>query len=98
MKLLFDQNISYKIANKLSLVFPDCKHVSHVGLLNCDDTIIWKYAQKEDYTIVTFDTDFYDISLINGCPAKIIWLRSGNLTTTEIATLLTTNHLSLQTL
>lgn len=37
-----------------------------------------------NFTIVTFDADFYDISLIKGCPPKIIWLRTGNLTTSEI--------------
>jgi predicted nuclease of predicted toxin-antitoxin system len=38
MKLLFDQNISFRIVNKLIDSFPDCKHVSHVGLMNSDDT------------------------------------------------------------
>jgi predicted nuclease of predicted toxin-antitoxin system len=39
---------------------------------------------------ITFDADFYDISVINGHPPKIIWIRSGNLTTKEIVSLL--NH------
>ena len=87
MKLLFDQNISFRITKKLTDLFPDCKHVSDCGLMDCDDQEIWEYAQKKDYTIVTFDSDFYDISVINGHPPKIIWIRTGNLIKNEIAQL-----------
>ncbi len=88
MKLLFDQNISFRITNKLINHFPDCKHVSDCGLKDSEDSDIWTYAKNNNYSIVTFDSDFYDISLINGHPPKIIWIRTGNLTTGEIAKLL----------
>lgn len=32
-------------------------------------------------TIVTFDGDFYDLSLVWGHPPKIIWIRTYNQTT-----------------
>jgi predicted nuclease of predicted toxin-antitoxin system len=38
-----------------------------------------------DFPVITFDADFYDISLIKGYPPKIVWLRTANLTTAEIA-------------
>ncbi len=88
MKLLFDQNISFRITNKLIDHFPDCKHVSDCGLKDSEDSDIWIYAKNNNYSIVTFDSDFYDISLINGHPPKIVWIRTGNLTTSEIAGLL----------
>lgn len=88
MKLLFDQNISFRITNKLINHFPDCKHVSDCGLKDSEDSDIWTYAKINNYSIVTFDSDFYDISLINGHPPKIIWMRTGNLITNEIAELL----------
>ncbi|MGX1025184.1 DUF5615 family PIN-like protein [Psychroflexus sp. MBR-150] len=91
MKLLFDQNISFRIIKILSDLFPDCKHVSDCELMNSEDTDIWEYARKNEYSIVTFDSDFYDISLINGHPPKIIWIRSGNSTTKEIAKLMMQN-------
>ncbi len=78
MKLLFDQNISFRITNKFIGHFPDCKHVS-------EDPDIWYYAKTNNYSIVPFDSDFYDISLIKGHPPKIIWIRTENLTTDEIA-------------
>lgn len=88
MKLLFDQNISFRITKKIIDQFPDCKHVSDCGLKNSEDFDIWDYAKTNNFSIVTFDSDFYDISLINGHPPKIIWIRTGNLTTDEIAKLL----------
>ncbi len=89
MKLLFDQNISYRITKKLDDSFADCQHISDCGLMDCDDTTIWEYAKKKGYSIVTFDSDFYDISVINGHPPKIIWIRRGNLSTTDVAALIT---------
>jgi len=85
IKLLFDQNISYRIIKCLSVVFSESKQVRAIGLDNQDDVEIWQYAKNNDYTIVTFDADFYDISLIKGFPPKILWLRTGNLTTMQIA-------------
>ena len=88
MKLLFDQNISFRITKKVIDHFPNCMHVSDCGLNDSEDLDIWDYAKSNNYSIVTFDSDFYDISLIMGHPAKIIWIRTGNLTTAEIAELL----------
>ena len=85
IKLLFDQNISYRIVKSLSPVFSESRQVKTVGLENQNDIEIWQYAKDNAYTIVTFDADFYDISLIKGFPPKVLWLRTGNLTTLEIA-------------
>ncbi len=41
MKLLFDQNISFRLVRSIVHVFPDSKHVSDVGLKNCEDQEIW---------------------------------------------------------
>jgi len=52
------------------------------------DEEIWRFAKEHGYTIVTFDSDFYDLSVIWGQPPKIVWIRTGNLTTQEIEKLL----------
>lgn len=88
MKLLFDQNISFRIIKKLTDQFPECKHVSDCGLQDSEDMYIWEFAKAHKYTIVTFDSDFYDISLMNAHPPKIIWIRIGNQTTDELVKLL----------
>jgi predicted nuclease of predicted toxin-antitoxin system len=91
MKLLFDQNISYRITKLLSKSFPEAKHISQVDLQDSTDIGIWEYAKSNDYTIVTFDSDYYDLSIIKGGPPKIIWLRIGNMATREIALILEEN-------
>jgi predicted nuclease of predicted toxin-antitoxin system len=96
MRLLFDQNISFRITKKIQVFFSECKHVSDCGLSDKEDSEIWQYAKRNEYIIVTFDSDFYDISIINGHPPKILWIRSGNLTTTEIAQLLIDNQEAIQ--
>lgn len=88
MKLLFDQNISYRIIKIIAEVFPDAKQLKELGLEGMTDKQLWNYAKKNNYTIVTFDADFSDLSNLYGFPPKIIWLRTGNKKTLELARLL----------
>ncbi len=78
MKLLFDENISWRIKKKLQNTFPVCLHVSDISPKLLSDTLIWNYAKEHNFIIVTFDEDFVDIQIINGFPPKILWLRGGN--------------------
>lgn len=45
MKLLFDQNISFRIVKSVSAEFNDCVHVSKADLLNATDMEIWTFAK-----------------------------------------------------
>lgn len=85
MKLLFDQNISFRIISKINSEFPDSKQVRELGIEDYADNAIWLYAKENGFTIVTFDSDFFDISNLKGHPPKIIWLRFGNTTTNFLA-------------
>lgn len=93
MKLLFDQNISFRIISKIENYFPEAKQVRALGIENYSDLEIWKFAKENDYTIVTFDGDFYDISNFKGFPPKIIWLRFGNTKTEFIADIINSRNL-----
>ena len=88
LKLLFDQNISPKIIRQVESGFAGSKQVRHVGLEDASDVTIFDYARKHNFTIVTFDSDFVDLNIIKGIPPKIIWLKTGNLTTKSISELL----------
>ena len=92
MKLLFDQNISFRIMRLLPDSFADCRHVRSVGLNDRDDWEIWQFAQQNGFTIVTFDSDFFDIATLRGFPPKVVWLRTGNLNTVEIAECIILNY------
>jgi predicted nuclease of predicted toxin-antitoxin system len=86
MKLLFDQNISFRVIKSIIDLYPDAKQVRELNLENAADHEIWSFANQEGYAIVTFDSDFYDLTLIRGIPPKIIWLRLGNTNTADIIT------------
>lgn len=92
MKILFDQNISFRIIKIISEYFPEAAQIRFVGHENSSDIEIWEYAKNNGYSIVTFDSDFIDITNLKGFPPKIIWLRIGNTSTEEIATILIENR------
>ena len=96
MKLLFDQNISFRVTKKLKDVYPDVIHVIDVGLKDASDYEIWKYATQHSCCIVTFDTDFYNLVSLYGSPPKVIWLRTGNTSTSEIIELFASKKSAIQ--
>lgn len=88
MRLLFDQNISFRILKKLPEVFDGSSHVKTEGLINSSDFEIWEYARLNSFIIVTQDSDFNDLYLLKGFPPKILWFKTGNLQTSELALIL----------
>jgi predicted nuclease of predicted toxin-antitoxin system len=78
MKLLFDQNLSFKLCRRLADIFPDSTQVRLLGLAEADDHAIWQYAGSKGFVLVSQDADFADIATLFGPPPKLIWLRCGN--------------------
>lgn len=93
MTLLFDQNISYKVPKRIQDIFPGAKHLSDIGLQYFSDLEIWEYSKVNNYCIVTFDSDFIDLSTLKGFPPKIIWFRTGNTTTDYLTEVIRTNSI-----
>lgn len=88
MKLLFDQNLSHHLVAILASVFPDCAHVRQFGLQSAADEAIWELAQQHGFTVVSKDAEFHQRSFLFGFPPKIIWVRLGNCSTRDVASLL----------
>lgn len=88
MKLLLDQNISFRVAKKLNDHFSTVEGVRENGLYNKDDRAIWDFCRQNGDTVVTFDEDLYNLTTLYGAPPKIIWLRTGNLANEQIVELL----------
>ena len=88
MKLLFDQNLSPRLVQKLADLYPDSAHVTAVNLDSALDKDVWQYARQNQLIIVSKDADFNELSLVWGTPPKIIWIRRGNCSTKTIETLL----------
>lgn len=91
MKLLIDNNLSYKLCTPLLKHFSNVNHVSDLFSSNADDITIWNYAKTNGFHILTKDNDFDEWSLLKGCPPKIIHLLCGNQTTLFILNLIVTN-------
>jgi len=83
MKLLFDRNLSPRLVNRLADLYPGSQHVSFIGLDQADDRTVWEYANQNDFTVVTRDSDFSELSVLRGFPPKIIWIRRGNCSTNQ---------------
>jgi predicted nuclease of predicted toxin-antitoxin system len=75
VKLLFDENLSRKLVDRLSDLFPNSRHVESEGLTQRSDQQIWEYAKNNEFTIVTADGDFHELVTTFGPPPKVIWLR-----------------------
>lgn len=88
MKLLFDQNLSFKLVDQLRDLFPGSYHLQDLNLDTAFDDEVWNYARKNDFIIITKDSDFNEFSIIRGTPPKIIWLQVGNCSTEQISNLL----------
>ena len=92
MKLLFDQNLSPSLVARLSDLYPDCIHVCRLGLESAPGLSVWNYASENSFTIVTKDADFGEMSVLLHFPPKVIWLRAGNCSTSQIEAILRTQY------
>lgn len=59
-----------------------------LDLKDADDKTIWDFARSSDWVIVSKDGDFHQLSLLFGPPPKVIWIRAGNASTSELSDLL----------
>jgi predicted nuclease of predicted toxin-antitoxin system len=88
MKLLFDQNLSFKLCQALADLFPNSSQVGLLGLERADDHEIWEYARANGFTLVSLDVDFAEMASMLGPTPKVIWLRCGNRRTSTVESIL----------
>ena len=67
-------------------------HVRDLGLQTADDEAVWAYAVEHGLAIVSKDSDFRQLSFLSGPPPKVVWIRRGNCSTTEIEAILRTHQ------
>lgn len=98
MKLLLDQNLSRRIVPLLQSAYPGTTQVALLNMERASDLIIWEYAKQNNFTIVTKDSDFYEMSTLYGVPPLLIWLKVGNSGKQEITDLLLKSKESIEQL
>ena len=87
-KLLFDENLCFRLVKLLAESFPESVHTDDAGLRGCQDGDVWNYAREHGFVLVSKDNDFRQISFLRGAPPKVVWLRIGNAPTTAVIDLL----------
>jgi predicted nuclease of predicted toxin-antitoxin system len=88
VKLLFDENLPARLVDDLADVYPDSTHVVSIGLGGAADRAIWARAAVDGFVLVTKDEDFHRLSVALGAPPRVLWIRLGNCTTSDVARLL----------
>ena len=89
MKILIDENLSPKLARKLSDLLPEMQHVRELGHRSSPDTTIWNIAAQHGFAaILTADIDFQNIVIEHGHPPKVIRIANCNFTNAETSALL----------
>ncbi len=98
MKLLFDQNLSHKLVDRLRTEFPDSLHVRNAGLASADDPTIVKFALAQGFTIVSKDADFLALRFVLGEHIRMVWIRLGNGSTDQVEQALRGRRASIEAL
>ena len=78
MKLIFDQNLSPALSERMQTHYPDSTHVQEALWRSASDDSIWFYAREYGFVIVTKDRDYLELSSERGHPPKVILIRNGN--------------------
>lgn len=85
MKLLLDENTSYRALKLLKEHFPGSVHVNSVGVPLRTDQAIWQFAKEKGFIIVTFDSDFVQLATLRKAPPHILLLELKNPSYAEVA-------------
>lgn len=98
MKLLFDQNLSSKLVERLADIFPGSEHVSSVGLDRAIDEEVFAHALRGGHAVVSKDSDFAEMAQLRQAFPRVVWLRLGNRSTGEIEAALRTHREAMEEL
>lgn len=88
MRLLLDQNLSFKLVARLADLYPGSAHARLLGLDQASDRALWDHARAAGLVLLSHDADFAEMAALHGPPPKVIWLRGGNRPTPAVEALL----------
>lgn len=85
MRLLLDENISWRLVPYLR---PHCAavlHVRDIQLDNSPDTSIWRYARQHGYDVIAKDEDFLRLVLAEGFPPRVVAVQNAQVLVAKLA-------------
>lgn len=88
MKLLLDENLSRRLIPLLEAHYPGSSQVTLLGLERASDRDLWQFAKDQGFVIVSKDSDFHEMCIIDGPPPQVIWIKIGNSGRATIADIL----------
>lgn len=93
MRFLVDQNLSSLVADGLVGAGHDAVHAESLGLARAEDPVIFRRAVEEDRVIVSADTDFGDLLVMQGAlkPSVVLIRRAGDRRAGQVLALLLAN-------
>ncbi len=85
MKFLCDVHISYKLAKMLVSLGFDAIHVNEIlNKSETKDSDLSKYADQNNFVIISKDADFRDTYFVKRTPKKLIRVMLGNISNHEL--------------
>lgn len=85
MTFIIDENLSWRLIRLMSDEFPGIQHVNQCNLERADDHAVWAFAKTNQLALLSKDDDMRELVQANGPPPKLVWLKLGNVSTSEIA-------------
>ena len=98
IRLLFDENLSAALVQRLATAYPGSLHVRDLGQGGASDAKVWTLAKEHQAILVSRDDDFRAMAVLVGPPPKVVWLNVGNVRTEQVATLLEASQRALERL
>ena len=83
MRFLIDAQLPPDLARFLASCGYQAQHVAEIGLLSAGDREIWEHAKVVKTAIITKDTDFAALTILDEGP-QIVWIRFGNTRKAEL--------------
>jgi predicted nuclease of predicted toxin-antitoxin system len=92
MKFLCDVHISYKIVRYLINLGFEAIHINDIlNKSETKDSDICKYADQNDYAVITKDSDFRNSFLVKQTPKKLIKINLGNISNSALQNIFSSN-------
>ncbi|MFH1321097.1 MAG: DUF5615 family PIN-like protein [Bacteroidota bacterium] len=92
MKILCDVHISYKIVDFFNNKGIEAVHVNNIlDKWHTTDQDICKYANENNYVVVSKDVDFRNSYFLQKTPKKLIRVNLGNITNSELIKIFNNN-------